>query len=337
MTNNNQERGLPTEETTAEFAPKVRWKFWLPMTVVVVGFIITYFVVERMRENTLRAKLLAEHASLTRTLSPEYQARRAKIERLVVTAVGRWEGDFHADGFTMEQLRREPVLFGRIRLSEVHRPEEVRASIRRRFEDQVGGCLGIEIERVWKFYDRGEFLMPAYVDALRPTTGTDRLRFLREDLLTRLRVDTPDLVQFGRRPIFGLVVDEGQSQIDGASRVYFWDMSTERLLLRARAEGNETVIIPVRISGIRGGGAPIPQPSGALTVTMHDCSVADRVKALLGVGTFEATNAPEVTAPSVTAAIAGDGGLGADASGAPTSSPATAISASVDAGQTVHD
>jgi hypothetical protein len=305
---------MPSHESTAEFQPRVRWKFWIPILTVLVTFVCVYFVVENRRERAIRAKLLAEHASLTRTLAPEYQQTRAKIERLVVSALGAWAGDFHTEGLTLEQLRREPILFGRIRLGEVQRTDQVRASIRRRFEDQVGGCLGVEIERVWKFYDRGEFLMPSYIDALRPATGTDRLRFLREDLLTRLRVDTPDLVAFGRRAVFGLVVDEGRSQIDGASRIYLWDMASERLLLRARAEGNETVIIPVRISGIRGGGQPIPQPSGALTVTMHDCSLANRVKALLGAGTYDATNAPEVTAPAVTAAMANDASTTVDAS-----------------------
>jgi hypothetical protein len=301
-------RGLPGQEATNAFKPAVRWQFWIPIATALAMFAIAYFVVERRREDALRAKLLREHAELTGTLSPRYRAVRAKVERLTLSAVGAYAGDLVAPGFSIDQLRREAVLYGRVRAREIQRLDQVPASIRRRFDDQVGSCAGLEVDRVWRFYDRGEFLMPSYVDAVRPTSGTDRLRFLREDLLTRVRNDTPELVRMGRHAIFVLIVDEGSSQIDGASRFYAWDLESERPLLRARAQGDETVIIPVRIGGMPGGGRPIPAPSGALTVTMHDCSLANRVKSLLGVGADDARAAPEVTSPAESAQRSNDAG-----------------------------
>ncbi len=301
-------RGLPDEAATREFKPAVQWRFWIALATALALFVVVYLVVERRRENALRARLLREHGELTGGIAPRYRSVRAKIERLTARAVASYEGDFVAPGFTIERLRAQAVLYGRVREREIQRVEQVSASIRRRFDDQVGACAGLEIEKIWRFYDRGEFLMPSYVDAVRPASGTDRLRFLREDLLTRIRTDTPDLVRMGLRPIFVLVVDEGTSQIDGASRLYAWELDGERPLVRARAEGDETVIIPVRIGGMPGGGRPIPAPSGELTVTMHDCSLANRVKALLHAETDGLRSPPNVPTPAQTAAAAGDGG-----------------------------
>jgi hypothetical protein len=205
-------------------------------------------------------------------------------------------------------------LYGRVRAREIQQLSQVRDSIRRRFDDQVGACTGLEVDYVWRFYDRGEFLMPSYVDALRPARGSERLRFLREDLFARLRQDTPELIRMARHRIFVLIVDEGTSQIDGASRFYAFDLPTEQPLLRARAQGNETVIVPVRIAGMPGGGQAIPPPTGALTVTMHDCSLANRVKSLLGVATDDARSAPTVESPAQTAAQGNDASANRDAS-----------------------
>ncbi len=309
-------RGMPGDQDTEGFKPRVRWQLWGPVLLALALFAIAYVVVERRREAAIRAKLLAEHAELTATMAPQYRRVREKAERLTMTAVGAYAGDFVAQGFTVDSLRREAVLYGRVRAREIQRVDQVKASIRRRFDDQVGACAGLEVDRIWRFYDRGEFLMPSYIDAIRPASGAERLRFLREDLLTRLRTDTPELVRMSRHPIFVLIVDEGTSQIDGASRFYAFDLESERPLVRARAEGNETVIVPVRIAGMPGGGQAIPAATGALTVTMHDCSLANRVKALLGVGADDARSAPTVESPAQAAARANDAAANADASSA---------------------
>lgn len=306
-------RGMPGDQDTEPFKPTVRWQIWAPVLLGIALFGLAYVVVERRRENAIRTKLLSEHAQLTATLSPHYRRVREKVERITMTAVGAYAGDFVAPGFAIENLRREAVLYGRVRAREIQQLSQVKPSIRRRFDDQVGSCAGLEVDYVWRFYDRGEFLMPSYVDAIRPASGSERLRFLREDLLTRLRQDTPDLVRMGRHPIFVLIVDEGSSQIDGASRFYAFDLESERPLVRARAEGNETVIVPVRIGGMPGGGQAIPSASGALTVTMHDCSLANRVKTLLGVGADDARSAPTVESPSQAAARGNDASVSADA------------------------
>ncbi|MDP3276406.1 MAG: hypothetical protein Q8Q09_14505 [Deltaproteobacteria bacterium] len=310
-------RGLPDATDTESFEPKVRWHFWIPVALALVTFLVGYWVVETRRQTKLRNALLSEHAMLTRDLAPEYQRARRRIERLVQSAVGAYGGDRVEAGFTVEALRSTVSLMGRVRMGEIRGEATVAASIHRRFEDQVGGCLGIESDRVWRFFDRGEFLTTAYVDALRPAEGVDRLRFLREDLRTRLRNDTPALVQAARRRFFVLVVDEGSSQIDGPSRLYIWDFATERLLLRVRSQGDETVIVPVRIAGMPGGGQAVPAATGALTITMHDCSLANRGKALLGVGTSDLRNGPTVPSPAQTAAAALnalDAAVAADAS-----------------------
>lgn len=275
------------------FLPRIRWRFWIPILMVVAIFVVAYFVSEARRTKRLRAQLLAEHALLTEPLAPPYRQLRHRIERLTYSVVGPWQGTYVAPGFTFAELTREPVLYGRVRLGEIHRIEDVDPSIRHRYPDQVAACLGVEVNLVRELFAKGDFLMPSYVDSVRRIESDDRLAALRQDLQFRLRRDTPDLVLWSRRRYFVLAMDEAAVSIDGATRVYIWDLRNEQVVLRARSQGTETVILPVRIAGLPGGGRPVPPPTARFTVSQHDCAVATVVRELLGVRSLTMPHAPE--------------------------------------------
>lgn len=265
------------------FLPRVRWRFWVPILVFVVGMVAAYFVSAHRRGLRLRAQLLAEHMVLTQSLAPPYRALRAKIERLAFSTIGPWQGTYTAPGFSGQDLADEPVLYGRVRLGEIHRLQDVETSIRHRYPDQIAACTGIEAQLVYEAYRRGDFLMPAYVESVRGVSDGDRLAALRQDLQFRIERDTHDLVEWSHRRYFVLAVDEAALSIDGPTRVYVWDLRDARLVLRARGDAGSTMIIPVRIAGIPGGGAPVPHGGSALTLTEHDCSVANVVREQLGI------------------------------------------------------
>jgi hypothetical protein len=310
------------DDSDAEFRPRVRWVFWIPIAIFVVGMVTAYFITERRKERRLRTQLLSEHALLTESLAPPYRELRGKIERLIVSAAGPWQGTYTAPGFTMQQLAREPVLYGRVRLNEVHNAREAAASIQHRYPDQVAACMGLEIEWVHQVYFRGDFLMPDYVESVRHEDGSMRLSALRQDLEFRLRRDTPDIVQWTRRRYLVLSVDEAALSIDGPTRVYVWDLRNEQILLRARGDSSDSMLIPVRIAGIPGGGAPIPHASDRLTLTQHDCAVANIAREQLGVEVLSLHNAP---------ALGHEDGTDAGASGGDGSAPeAGAASTSAD-------
>jgi hypothetical protein len=292
-----RERGMIPRDDLS-FRPRVRWKIWIPVLTVLALFVASYFVSEARRAKRLRAQLLAEHALLTESIAPPYRTLRERIDRLSHSVIGPWQGTFTAPGFTIDELTREPVLYARVRLGEIARVEDVAPSLRRRYADQIASCLGVEFNLVRELYRRGDFLMPAYVDSVQSVESGNRLAALRQDLQFRLQRDTPDLVQWSRRPYFVLAVDEAELSIRGATRIYVWDVHDERLVLRARDEGTDTMILPVRIAGMPGGGQPVPAPTGQLTLSQHDCAVANAARQQLGVQGLDLRHAPPVAPPA---------------------------------------
>lgn len=291
------------------FLPRVRWHIWLPILLGILMFSLAYWRFDQQREARVRARLLSEHTLLTAELAPRYREVRSRIERLAFTTVGAWQGSFRADGFTLEDLSRARVIYGRMRLGEVSRREDVDRSIRRRFPDQVATCLGLDVAQAYEFFRKGDFLMPTYIEGVQRARGSDRLRALRGDLEFRLRRDTHDISEMSGLRYFVLSVDEAALSIEGPTRVYIWDLRDERLLLRARGAGDDAMVIPVQIAGITGR----PQPSQSrptLTVTEHDCSVAGAVRSQLGAPAPVLPHAPE--APAQPTPPGSDGGAPSD-------------------------
>lgn len=338
------QRGMISGDEIASmgFMPRVRWRLWIPVVLVLVSFIAAYRVFDMQREAKYRARLLSEHAMLTADLAPNYRAFRSKVERLAFSAVGNWQGNFKADGFTRAELLRTPVLYGRVRLGELHRIEDIDASIRRRYPDQVASCAGLEVQQAFELYRKGDFLMPGYIESVRGAQGSDRIRALRGDLEFRLRRDTAPITEMMALRYFVLSVDEAALSIDGPTRVYVWDLRTEQLVLRARGEGQDSVIVPVRIAGMPGGGQTVPQVNSGLTLSLHDCSIAAAVRQQLGDEPAGLPHAP-VAAPVATDAATGDGTAAPSAepsasagSAAPSATAAPGAVVPVIAGATAH-
>jgi hypothetical protein len=291
-------------EELEPFKPRVNWRFWAPILAVLLMFPLVWGIYRHREAKRQRARLLAEHAMLTGDLAPAYRARRAMVERLVLQSVAPWEGELRAEGFTYGELTREPVVYARTRLGEVRDLAGVYRSIRHRYPDQLLGCLGVETYPARDFFEKGEFLLPEFVDAVREAGGVPRLAALRSDLLFRLRRDTPLLAEGLRRPLLVVAVDEARASILGPSRVYVYDLRDGRALLRARSEGDAVTLVPVRIHGIP---APPPTPSTSPrpTVSLHDCAVASSVRRALGASEDTLQHLPPEPPPTATPADAG--------------------------------
>jgi hypothetical protein len=292
-------------EELEPFRPRVNWRFWAPILSILLLFPVVWGLYRYREARGRRAQLLREHALLTGELAPAYRARRALVERLVLESVGPYAGDLRAPGFGYPRLTREPVLYARTRLGEVRDLGGVARSIRHRYPDQLLGCLGTEALPAREFFDKGEFLLPEFVDAVREAGSVSRLAALRSDLRFRLRRDTPLLADGLRRPLLVLVVDEAPVSIDGPSRVYVYDLSEGRPLLRVRGGAGDVALVPVRIHGLP---APPPTPSTAPrpTVSLHDCGVAGAVRRALGVDSTPLHHLPPEPAP-----VDADAGAGA--------------------------
>lgn len=302
---------IPREELP--FLPQIKWRFWAPVIAILVAFPLLWGIKRDREARRRREQLLREHAALTATLGPDYRSLRRYIEAAAVEAVGAYPGDLRDPALSMDALARENALYGRVRVHEVRRPEDVAASVRHRYPDQLLSCLGVEATAARELLDKGAFLQPSFVDAVRSAPSTERLHALREDLIFRLRRDTAFLVGALRRRYLVLAVDEARASVDGPTRVFVYDLQARRVLLRARGAGSDVRVIPFQIAGLP---AAPPRARAALSsgsVSAHDCSVANDVRRTLGVEPMGMANAPEDPPPPAitdggSAIPAGDGG-----------------------------
>jgi hypothetical protein len=297
-------RGLAPQDNPS-FAPRINWRFWGPVLAVLIGFPLLWRQRRHAEAERRRAQLLREHAALTASLAPSYRALRDDVTRWVTESVGAYPGDLRDPSFSWNTFTADRALYGRVRVSEVNDTATALRSLRHRYPDQFMSCLGVEATFAREVFDKGEFLLPAFEEAVRGTDDADRLHALREDLIYRLRRDTAMLVDASRRRYFVLAVDEGRVSVQGATRVMVFDLTARRGVLRARGRGDDMVFIPFQIVGTPRPSGPMPTPG----LSQHDCSVANAVRVVAGVPPLGLQHAPTPTA----AAAPGDGGAPVDA------------------------
>ena len=107
-------------------------------------------------------------------------------------------------------------------------------------------------------------------------------------------------------------MDEAPLSVQGPTRLYIWDLRTERLLLRARADSSQVVLVPIDIAGVTPTHRARIAPD--FNLTQHDCAVANAAREQLGVDVLSLQNAgamgsqpasPPVGSANATTALAG--------------------------------
>ncbi|MFO0628716.1 MAG: hypothetical protein U0325_24285 [Polyangiales bacterium] len=291
------------------FSPRINWRFWAPVLVVVVGFPLIWTQRRNAEANRRRAQLLADHANLTASLAPNFLQLRTRIVRWTLDAVGPYPGDLRAPSFTWDGFVADRALYARVRVHEVRDEATALTSLHHRYPDQLTHCLGIEVSLAREVLDKGQFLLPSWPQAVRDASDGTRLHALREDLLFRLRRDTAALLDASRRRYFVLGVDEGRASVQGPTRVMIFDLRDGSPVLRARGRGDDLVFIPFQIHGS-------PRPVGAMPLpglSQHDCSVANAVRVVAGVAPLGIQHAPSPAPAGDAAAPRADAAAPADA------------------------
>ncbi len=295
-----------------DFLPTINWRFWAPVLVVVIAFPAIWLYLRHRDLEARRAELLREHAALTGSLAPRYNATRDRIETVILQSVGPWQGALRDHGLTWESLAGEPVLYARTRLGEIHDRSDLAASVRHRYADQLMPCLGLELAWARELLDKGAFLRPSYVDNVRGADSPERVSALRVDLRGRLQRDRAFIEQSLARRYLVLAVDEGRTPVEGPTRVYVYDLADGRPLLRARGEGNDLVLVPFRIAGI-----PAPprgsSPGRVPNLSQHDCAIANSVRSAIGAPMMGIAHGPDPSAREPDdAAVASDASAARD-------------------------
>lgn len=298
-----------------DFLPRIRWRFWLPVIAICAAFPVVWLSLRHHELVQRREALLREHAALTGPFAATYRATRDRLEGLILQSVGPWAGELRDPSLTWEGLTREPVLYARTRLGEIHDRADLAASVRHRYADQLTACLGIEFAWARELFDKGAFLLPSHVDTIRGAETPERVSALRADLRTRLGRDQAAIEAGLARRYFVLAVDEAPLSIEGPTRVYVYDARDGRPLLRARGRGDGLLLVPFRIAGLP---APSAVRGRAPTVSQHDCAIANDVRHALGIEPLGIAHAPD---PDPAAPVAADAAPTVDATAAVDTAP----------------
>jgi hypothetical protein len=325
----NLKPAQPEPEELAErptYMPKVPWGIVIALVASIGTAYWFYTSREAERADGLRRQLLETRETQLATMAERYQALRTRIERWTMDAAAAGEPEQHVDPrLRIAGLHDGHGLYLRIRASDASSPEAIARGAMAMEQDAITRCLGIAPDSARGIYERGEFLMPSWVDEVQSEHDPLRLRVIDEQLARHVTADVPVVSTLLEAQYFLLVLQQGENRRDAPVDVFLWDMREERQLLAARVQA-DGVLLPVRIRSMVPEAPEAPRPDVAPSTGSggaHDCSIASQIKALTG----DAPVAVSSPIPDPAAAPSGEPTPAGDtpappASAAPPSSPA---------------
>ncbi|HJL02822.1 MAG TPA: hypothetical protein RMH85_32305 [Polyangiaceae bacterium LLY-WYZ-15_(1-7)] len=301
------------------FAPKLPWKIIVPVGLVLVGMIGFYQWRERSKAHQLRQEIGASYQAHVVPVRERIESFRGVLEGWVMEAAANEEGpESWADPrLNLAGLHRAQGIYLRIHADQATDPESIAEAARIMGPDAIARCLGLSPTSLRGFYDRLQFLDPAWLEDVEEADSVLRLRVLDEQLKNRVERDLPLMLDAQNADYFMLVVQHGENRREHPVDVYLWDVRRRQPLLRTRAQARGTYI-PVRIAiGNTGGGRaqPLPQRAG-----MIDCSLASQIRGVAGAGVAEVeSEMPEAPEPAAEGAegeaVAGEEAEGDETAG----------------------
>lgn len=266
------------------YMPKIRWGWLVGAILVVSGVYLGYQYREGRRADALRADILQTHDERLEPIVERYRTFRAQIEDWTMEAAHAGEPERWSDPrLRIAGLHGGEGLYLRLQVEDATSREGIERGARAMGEDAITRCLGIAPASVRGLYENGEFLMPAWIDAVRDEPSFMRLRVLDDALARSISVDVPVVSNLLRAQYFLLVLQHGPSRRDAPVDIYLWDLREGQQLLRTRIQARG-VLIPVRIEQLVPGArvAPAQVPPSMTSPGATDCSIAAQVKAITG-------------------------------------------------------
>ena len=275
---------------------KFPWK-WVTVGVLVVGAVVGGYQWKKYRDTSaLRTRILNVHE---RELGPR-RARvltlERRIEGFVADALQRVPTDTADGRVDVNQLRHGQGLYLRISAGSITGPSQVGEAARSMQADAIMNCMGLSPVSARTLYEKGQFLEPAWTNAVRDASDVLRLRVLEEELAHRVRTDLPVAEHAARSDWFMLAIERGASRTSGPVDFYIWNLRDSANLLSVRTTANGG-FITVR-ANLNGDAVGTPSPAVERAAVAADCSIASQVLAQTGNPTATATN----TSPTVQAA-----------------------------------
>jgi hypothetical protein len=294
MTDKAKKRIIPARPETSDAAaymPRIPWRVvifaLLSLTTVIVG----YRWKQARKADNLRASIVRVHQEELKPARDAVTALREKLERLIVSAAQAKTETLLDPKLHIPGLRSGHGLYLRLPSADAQSPEAIAKRARVMEPDLIAGCMGLSPTSARGLYEKGEFLMPPWIDHVKSLRDVMTLRVQDEVLSRRIRSDLPSVVGLARSSWFMLVLEEGDNRRDFPVRVFLWGLRDEHLLLRARVQSIGT-LITTRILSKDAPASPKLSEEAKSRSGASDCSIASQLKSL--------TDAPSVAPVSDT-------------------------------------
>ncbi len=271
------------------YAPKLPWKWILGVLFGVAAVAGIVELRERREAAMLRASIAAYLDGPVGPAVKKYRGFRKQLETWTSEAA---KEDPPTEGvdptLRISSLYKRDGAYLRIRTADGKDGAGIAKAARGLVPDAIGRCMGVAPVSLKGFYDQGDFLLPAWREAMTKETSVARLRVLESDLKLRVARDLPNLLTAANASYFLLTVQRGDNRRDAPVDVFMWDTQTGKRSLATRTKSTGA-LLTMRVG--RGPRGNLGDSAG-----VHDCSIASQVKALAGEPAMEVENPSDATA-----------------------------------------
>jgi hypothetical protein len=266
-------------DEAAAYLPKIPWRFVLLGALSLATVMGGYYWKEHRKADELRAAIVRVHETELAAAREAYVGMRDKLEGLILSTVDAPTENLVDRRLNIPGLRSGSGLYLRLPLAQATSKPGIAQGAKAMDADLIATCLGLAPTSARGLYEKGEFLLPAFLDNVKKETNVMRLRVQDEMLSRRIRADLPSVLGLMRSDWFLLVLQEGENRRDAPVRVFLWDLAHNELLLRARVE-SQGVLLTTHILS-KGMDPRVAPPSGERTSgAANDCSIASKLKQL---------------------------------------------------------
>ncbi len=261
--------------------PSVPWR-WIALavsTVAVVGS--AYWWNEQSKAQALRAGIVRLHQEALGEAATRYQAFRTDITNRILHATAN-EPRGRADAqLKLTGLRSAPGLYLRIPRRSARSAQEIARAAATAEPDVIAACMGLSPLSARGLYERGDFLLPAWLDEAKATDSVLRLRVIDDELSRRVKRDLPSVLALLQARWFLLVLEHGPRDREPVD-VFLWDLRESEPLLEGRVQSHGVLMSARSRFDSMPASAPRLDPGAAHRSGAHDCSIAAQIKELAG-------------------------------------------------------
>ena len=266
---------------SAAYMPRIHWHLVLVVTLSVAAIVGSYVWKQKRNADDLRAAMVQVHDVELKQAQTAYIAMRDKLEGLISSVAGSEPASLVDPRLHIPGLRSGHGLYLRLPLAAAQTKEGIASAAKAMEPDRIANCLGLAPASARGLYEKGEFLLPAWLDQINQQDSVLSLRVQDEMLSRRIKGDLPSVLGLLRSDWFMLVLQEGETRRDDPVRVYLWDLAHEQLLLRARVKSQGVLLTSRILSSSPAPAAAAPQDQEARTGAANDCSIASQLKQLV--------------------------------------------------------